>query len=104
MILETTTCFNNRLFLEEYKNEGGLKASYAHGIAVVAQKITLKPLKVLVDSKLSDGTVVPKGSQAFVREELLHAQPWAKKVFEFSGSKGIFVDLQYVDIVVPPGK
>ena len=102
--LNSPRTFNNRLFVEEYKNEGGLKTTYAHGMAMVAQKISLKGLVVLAETKLSDGTVIPKGSTAYIREELLHAQPWAKKVFELGASKGIFVDLQYVDLVQPPSQ
>ena len=62
---------NNRLILEQYKKEE-IKAKVVGGLAMMGHKLSLKPLKVLVDAKLLDGTLIPKGSIAYVREEYLH--------------------------------
>lgn len=62
---------NNRLILEQYKKQE-LRAKIVGGIAMMDHKVSLKPLKVLVDAKLADGTLIPKGSTAYVREEYLH--------------------------------
>lgn len=96
--------YNNRLILEPYKNEGQLKSTIQHGIAMVSQKISVKGLTVLADARLSDGSWIYKGSKAFIREELLHTQPWAKKLFESSAIDGQFmiVDLSQVDFVESP--
>ena len=62
---------NNRLILEQYKKQE-LKAEISGGFAKMAHKVSLKALKVLVDAKLSDGSIVPAGSVAWVKEEYLH--------------------------------
>lgn len=61
---------NDRLILEQYKKEA-IRAEIKGGIARMGHKAALKPLKVLVDAKLKDGTLVPAGSTAYVREEHL---------------------------------
>lgn len=62
---------NNRLILEQYKKQE-IKLETKGGFAQMAHKVSLKPLKVLVDAKLPDGTLIPAGSTAYVREEYLH--------------------------------
>lgn len=92
---------NNRLIVESYKKEG-LKAETKNGFAMISQKITLKGLTVLMDAKLADGTYVRAGSRAYIREELLHTQPWANKVLEcdtLPGKSFIVVDMQHVEFV-----
>jgi hypothetical protein len=69
---------NNRVITEPYVKEG-LKARVQGGIATPGQRDGLKGLKVLVSAKLSDGTIIPKGSTIYVREEALHTHPWASK-------------------------
>jgi len=97
------TSINNRLILSEYVNAGQLKREVQHGIAMVSQKVTLHGLTVLMDSKLADGTWVPRGSKAFIKESLLHTSPWAKSTYQAEGIEGkfIIVDLTYVDFIVP---
>lgn len=91
---------NNRLIVETYKNEG-LKTETKNGFAMISQKITLKGLKVLIDAKLADGTYVRAGSKAYIKEEILHTQPWAKKVLECDtlSTPFIIVDMQYVEFI-----
>lgn len=103
MTLDNKTSLNDRLILEPYRNEGGLKTTVNHGIAMVSQKVAVKGLKVLIDAKLKDGTVISAGSIAYVKEELLHTQPWAKKILESDAiiTPFMIVDLNYVDFVVP---
>lgn len=98
------TSMNNRLIVEQYVNQGQLKATIQHGIAMVSQKVSLKGLKVLVDARLSDGVLVLAGSIAFIKEEKLHAQQWAKQIMECDvfTSKFIIVNLVDVEFIVPP--
>lgn len=69
---------NNRVIVEQYIKEA-LKAKVQGGIATPGQRDGLKGLKVLVDAKLSDGTIIPKNSVVYVKEEALHSHPWAVK-------------------------
>lgn len=61
---------NNRLIVAQYKKEE-IKSKVEGGFARMAHKTSLCPLTVLVDAKLSDGTLVPKGSTVYVKEETL---------------------------------
>jgi hypothetical protein len=94
---------NNRLIVESYKKEG-LKSSVNNGFAMIAQKVSLKGLKVLMDSNLPDGTSIQKGSTAYIKEEILHTQQWAQKALEADTLPVPFliVDMSFVEFVVPP--
>ena len=61
---------NDRLILEQYVKEE-IKAQVVGGLARMGHKLSLKPLKVLVETKLSNGLVVPVGSTVYVKEETL---------------------------------
>lgn len=102
-LLKETRSVNNRLLLETYKKEG-LRANIQNGFARLDQKVAVKGLKVLVAAKLNDGTYVPQGSTAYIREELLHTQQWAQKVLESEGVEGpfIIVDFSNVEYLSPP--
>lgn len=84
--------------LEPYVKEG-LKAKVQGGIAMPGQRDGLKALKVLVDGSLPDGTKIPNGSFALIREELLYSHPWASKVLTLEGSemKFIIVELTHIE-------
>lgn len=101
--LTSSRSMNNRLVVEAYKKEG-LKSSVSNGFAMIAQKVVVKGLMVLMDAKLNDGTFVPKGSTAYVREETLHTQQWAQKTLEADFLKVPFliIDLNYVEFIAPP--
>lgn len=104
MILDklSTYSLNNRLIVEPYKKEA-LRANVASGFAMVDQKLTLKGLRILMDAKLNDGTLIPKGFVAYVKEETLHTQQWAQKAMECSSIEGKFLilDVSYVEFVAP---
>lgn len=101
--LESTRSFNNRLVVEAYKKEG-LKSHVSNGFAMVQQKVTVKGLTVLLDAKLSDGTFIPKGSIAYIKEELLHTAHWAQKILESDtfSAPFIIVDMANVEYISPP--
>lgn len=101
--IETSLSINNRLILEQYVPRA-IEAKVSNGYASVAQKVTLAGLKLLVPGRLQDGTVIPAGSTAFIKETVLHVQPWAKDSFEADGIPGRFIiaDLNLVDFIVPP--
>lgn len=99
---------NNRLVLEQYKKQE-IKLEVKGGFAQMAHKISLKPLKVLVDAKLPDGTLIPAGSIAYVREEYLHLNSTAGRTGgmtiptfsnqEIHAEPFIVIDLVNVDII-----
>lgn len=71
---------NNKIIVETFANVGGLKSEVRHGFALVAQKVNIVPLTVLVDTVLADGTSIPAGTKAYILEEALSTQPWAKQI------------------------
>jgi len=93
---------NNRVIVEMYK-KGELRATEKNGFAFVAQKLTLKGLKVLMDAKLNDGTFIRKNSIAYIKEEALHTQAWAQKGLECDAVEGQFliVDTSFVEFFLP---
>ena len=93
---------NNRLIVEMYKKEA-LRSTEKSGFAFVAQKLSLKGLKLLVNAKLNDGSFVMKDSVVYVKEELLHTQAWAQKGMECDSIEGQFliVDLIHVEFIKP---
>lgn len=102
-VLETASSLNNKIVVEAYKKEG-LRAEVKSGFAHLSQKVSSKGLKVLLDARLNDGTVIPKGSMAYFREEMLHTAPWATKSLESDAVEGAFLvaDIGHVDFIVPP--
>lgn len=101
--MDQATSINNRIVVEAYKKEA-LRAEVKSGFAHLSQKTTSKGLKVLIDAKLSDGTLIKAGSTAYFREEVLHTAPWATKAMESAAVTGSFLiaDLIHVDFIVPP--
>jgi hypothetical protein len=98
---------NNRLILEAYKTDGTIKANVQNGFATIAQKVQLKGLRVLVEARIAHGDtyyVIPRNSVAYIREEYLHSQPWAKKIFECDtlDQKFIVVEMAHVEFVDMP--
>jgi len=89
---------NGRLILEVYKKQA-LKSEIRGGIAFVGQKVRVEGLRLLMDAKLSDGTIIPAGSKAFIREEVLHNLPNINKPLESSATSEPFlvVDAMNVD-------
>lgn len=104
MTNESPFSLNNKLVVEPYKNDKVLKANVSNGFAMISQKIAVKGLKLLMDAKLTNGDVIPKGYVVHIREEVLFTQPFAKQVFESEsvGSNFMVVDIGYVDFITPP--
>lgn len=94
---------NNRFVVEVYQKEA-LKSEIRNGLAMIGQKVSLKGLRILVDAKLNDGTLVPKGSSAWIKEETLHTAAWAKTPLQCDtlSSKFFIVDLAHVEFISPP--
>jgi hypothetical protein len=101
--VNNTRALNNRFILEAYTGDRSLKAKESSGFAMLSQKVTLIGLKLLADTKLSDGTWIPKGFTAYVKEEFLFSHPAGKSNFEASSINGkfIIVDSSNVEFVVP---
>lgn len=102
-LLQNGCSFSNKLILEAYNNDKIIKTENRNGLAFVDQKTKVKPLKLLVNAKLIDGTVIAKGSKAYVKEEQLFSQPWAKKILESDSIEGKFivVDIGQVEFILP---
>jgi hypothetical protein len=74
---------NNKLFLQPYEHEQGLKTEIRGGLAFAKQRVAVKGLRVLIDARVSVGNdhmYIPAGSIAYVPENLLVSQPWAKDI------------------------
>ena len=85
--------YNGKLVLEAYSH-GEVKSEMNKGWVSVGQKNNLKGLKVLVGAKFSVGgeTVhVPTGTIAYIKEELLHTQQWAKNKLKSDTLPGEFI-------------
>ena len=95
---------NNRLIVEAYQKQG-LQTTISQGFAFIEQKVSLKGLKVLIDAKLADGTIVLAGSTAYIKEEVLHTAPWAQKSYQCDTFLVPFmpIDATHVDFITPPG-
>lgn len=103
--LRLARSLNNRLIVEVYKKTE-LRSKVTNGFATIDQKSTLKGLRVLVEGKLNDGTIVRRDSIAYIREESLHTQAWAQKSLECELFKQPFliVDANFVEFIDPPAQ
>lgn len=101
--LQTTTSLNNKFIVEAYKKEE-LREKVVNGFARIDQKTKLKGLRLLVDTRLADGTTIAVNSTVFFKEEILHTQAWAQKILECDGITGQFIiaDISQVEYVQPP--
>lgn len=103
MTLNRASSFNNKLILEAYKHTE-IRPEGNKGWISAAQKNNLKGLKVLIQANLSDGTVVPAGSTAYLKEESLHTQQWAKNKLKCDtiSSEFILVTMNEIEYLDPP--
>lgn len=92
--------YNNRLIVEPYQ-KSQLKSKVVNGFASIEQKSNLQGLKVLMNAKLSDGSIVHKDSIAYIKEETLHTQAWAQKTYESKSIEGKFmiVDITFIEFI-----
>src|SRR5271166_6467748 len=98
--MNNPTSFNNRLIVEKYV-KGALRTTERNGFAIIDQKLNLKGLKVLVDSYVTVGStswLIYKDSIAYIKEELLHTQPWAQKALESDAIQGQFLIVDVVHV------
>lgn len=100
-VSKVSLAMNGKFILAPYQSERVLKAKETNGFAMLAQKTSVVGLKVLVPTK-SNGEIVPVGAMAYVKEEFLYTQPWAKAVYESAGIEGkfIIVDQNNVEFVI----
>lgn len=103
MILSYPSSFNNKLILEAYTHTE-IRPEGNKGWIVASQKNNLKGLKVLIQATLSDGTIVPVGSTAYLKEEFLHTSPAAKNKLKSDTLPGefILVTMNEVEYISPP--
>ncbi len=100
--LTNPVSINDRVIVEAYQKED-LKAEIKNGFAMTSQKISLKGLRLLMDAKLNDGTIIQKGYKAYFKENDLHSQPWAKSIFKSDFFEGncMIIDLAHVEFFAP---
>ena len=103
MTLTKSSSFNNKLILEAYTHTE-IRPEGNKGWITVSQKNNLKGLKVLVQATLPDGTIVPAGSTAYLREDFLHTSPAAKNKLKSDTLPGefILVTMNEVEYISPP--
>ena len=103
MTFNKSSSFNNKLILEAYKHQE-IRPEGNKGWVQASQKNNLKGLRVLIQATLSDGTVVPAGSMAYIREEFLHTSPAAKNKLKSDTLSGefILVTMSEVEYLDPP--
>lgn len=102
-MLDQPTSFD-KLILEGYiKTEvrENVRSGWSSG---PDQRSQLKGLRVLVQSVLSDGRVIPVGSTAYIKEESLHTGTVGKNRYKSDTLKGEFivVHINDVEYTVPP--
>lgn len=83
--------FNDKLIVEAYKTNGSLRPDIRGGIARPEQKTAVVGLKLLVQADLKDGVSLLPGTTVFFKEEDLHTQAWAKKLYNTEGIEGQFM-------------
>lgn len=91
---------NNRLIVEPYKKEG-LTSTINNGFAKPDQKVAVKGLTVLMETKLTDGRIIKKGDKVYIKEESLYSLPWAQKILKCDCIDGNFliVDITNVEFI-----
>ena len=99
---------NNRFIVEPYASDRTIKTAASTGatsFARIEQKVAVKGLRLLVAVKLeiaNQVVMVNAGSTIYIREELLHTQPWAKNIMENERiGKFMIVDKSFVEFVQP---
>lgn len=104
MNLDGPRSFNNRIILEAYQTDRSLRGEVKNGFALVDQKVSLKGLRVLIPAKLTDGTLIPVGSIAYIKEEFLHNTSGINKRLKSDTLKEqfIIVDIANIEYIVPP--
>ena len=101
--LDRPVSINDRVIVEAYQKED-LKHEVKSGfVSAIVQQTNVKGLTLLMDAKLRDGTVIPKGHKAYIKERDLHSQPWAKVVLKSDLTEGNFliIDLANVEFFAP---
>jgi hypothetical protein len=91
--------YNNKLIVEAYDGSKGLRHEIRGGIAFVDNKSETVGLKVLAEAVLNNGDVIPAGSTAYVKENILSG-PVAKDIRMAKSALGDakFIEIDLVNI------
>jgi hypothetical protein len=94
---------NDRLILESYQKDRSLKSTERNGFAMISQKVSLVGLKILIDCFTEKYGLIKKNRVAYIKEDLLFTQEWAKKTLESPALDRPFVivDLNFVEFIGP---
>lgn len=94
--------YSNKLLVEAYDGSKGLRQEIRGGIAFVDNKTETIGLKILADAILNNGDIVPAGSVAYIKENILIG-PVAKDIrtakAALGDSKFIEIDLQNISFI-----
>lgn len=85
---------NNVLVVESYKGDRVKKSTVSNGFAFMEQKVSVKPVKLLVNAKITIGNEVielPRGTLIHLKEEFLLADPIAQKLYKSPGIEEDFL-------------
>jgi hypothetical protein len=81
---------NNLFILKPYQQGQGIKTEIRGGLALPGQKLNLVGLELVADAQV-EGRTFKAGSKAYIAEDLLMTQDWAKKVRRATGIDGEFI-------------
>ena len=90
--------FGNSVMLEPYKHGQGVKTEIRGGFAFASQKKTLVPLKVMVNAWHPNGTMILAGSIAYLKEDKVTVEGWAKDVRKVEGTDLEVIIVDYNEI------
>jgi len=90
--------YGNNIVLEAYKQGQGVVSEVKGGFAFARHKNALIPLKVLVTAQLADGSLIPAGTIAVIKEDVLTSHAWAKDIRHSDSLKSdiIIGDISYI--------
>ncbi len=82
---------NGKLICAPYAGSKALKSETKSGFSTIKQRTAVVGLKVLLDSKLPDGTEVKAGQTAYFTEEALTVYQWPFQHMSCDDISGPFV-------------
>ena len=93
----------SRLIVEYERLDHSLQPEVRRGLALPGQKVAMVGLRVLAHAVLHDGTIIRRGSTAYVAWETLHGAPWVKprELPLYPGKQVLVLEMAHVDLIDP---
>jgi hypothetical protein len=89
----------NKVITKAYDNAQGIKQEIRNGIVQVSQKKKVVGLELVAGFKDQNGNAYPAGSKAYVLEDNLMSQPWAKDRRHCDAFAGEFIIVDINQVV-----